>query len=255
MIAGTDITRLDDTGADEATAQAHRLRLPVSSTSCPCSTRKRTSSCRCRFSRPESPTRKWLDSLLEQMGLADRRSHRPSETIGAGSSRRVAIARRFARDEADDPLRRTSRRATSTRRRAGEILELMRTSTGRLRSDDHHGSRTRGAGRLAIADRILFIAERADRRASLGKHAEAGRGARGDELAQRMIPRRAGGGMARRKLRTALTANRDRSLGVALITGTPTSSPTSIKGAFGGIFTSVYRGNRRDGDRPSQRST
>jgi putative ABC transport system permease protein len=47
-------------------------------------------------------------------------------------------------------------------------------------------------------------------------------------------------GMARRKLRTALTAIAI-VLGVALITGTYILTD-SIKGAFGGIFTSVYRG-------------
>ncbi|HJU37773.1 MAG TPA: ABC transporter permease, partial [Gaiellaceae bacterium] len=47
-------------------------------------------------------------------------------------------------------------------------------------------------------------------------------------------------GMLRRKLRTALTAIAI-VLGVALITGTYVLTD-SIKGAFGGIFTSVYRG-------------
>jgi putative ABC transport system permease protein len=47
-------------------------------------------------------------------------------------------------------------------------------------------------------------------------------------------------GMARRKLRTALTAIAI-VLGVALITGTYVLTD-SIKGAFGGIFTSVYQG-------------
>src|SRR6516225_8000175 len=47
-------------------------------------------------------------------------------------------------------------------------------------------------------------------------------------------------GMARRKLRTALTAIAI-VLGVALITGTYVLTD-SIKGAFGGIFTQVYTG-------------
>ena len=47
-------------------------------------------------------------------------------------------------------------------------------------------------------------------------------------------------GMARRKLRTALTAIAI-VLGVALITGTYVLTD-SIKGAFGGIFTQVYQG-------------
>ena len=47
-------------------------------------------------------------------------------------------------------------------------------------------------------------------------------------------------GMMRRKLRTALTAIAI-VLGVALITGTYVLTD-SIKGAFGGIFSSVYQG-------------
>src|SRR5206468_9342960 len=68
---------------------------------------------------------------------------------------------------------------------------------------------------------------------------DAERGARGDELARLMI-RIALKGMARRKLRTALTAIAI-VLGVALITGTYVLTD-SVEGAFGGIFQQVYRG-------------
>src|SRR2546429_1599863 len=40
----------------------------------------------------EKPDKAWLDSLLSQMGLMDRRKHRPSELSG-GQQQRVAIAR------------------------------------------------------------------------------------------------------------------------------------------------------------------
>src|SRR5438094_6785689 len=40
----------------------------------------------------ERPDREWVDELLAKTGLADRRTHRPSELSG-GQQQRVAIAR------------------------------------------------------------------------------------------------------------------------------------------------------------------
>ena len=98
--------------------------------------------------------RAWLDSLLSQMGLADRRSHRPSELSG-GQQQRVAIARSLVTRPtilfADEP---TGNLDSKT---GGEILELMRTST------DAYGQTTvmvtHEARAAAIADRILFLAD------------------------------------------------------------------------------------------------
>jgi putative ABC transport system ATP-binding protein len=164
MIAGTDITRLDD-------SQLTRLRrehigfvfqffnllpmldaeenvvLPLSIAG-------------------EKPDKEWLDSLLDQMGLTDRRSHRPSELSG-GQQQRVAIARSLVTRPtilfADEP---TGNLDSKT---SGEILELMRTST------DSYGQTTvmvtHEARAAAIADRILFLADGQIVR-ELGKHSE-----------------------------------------------------------------------------------
>jgi putative ABC transport system ATP-binding protein len=102
----------------------------------------------------EKPDAAWLDSLLQQMGLADRRRHRPAELSG-GQQQRVAIARALVSRPtilfADEP---TGNLDSKT---GGEILELMREST------DSYGQTTvmvtHEARAAAIADRILFLAD------------------------------------------------------------------------------------------------
>ena len=102
----------------------------------------------------EKPDKAWLDSLLTQMGLADRRHHRPSELSGC-QQQRVAIARSLVTRPtilfADEPT------GNLDSRTGGEILELMRAST------DEYGQTTvmvtHEARAAAIADRILFLAD------------------------------------------------------------------------------------------------
>ncbi len=102
----------------------------------------------------EKPDRAWLDSLLNQVGLTDRRHHRPSELSG-GQQQRVAIARALVSRPtilfADEP---TGNLDSKT---GGEILDLMRSST------DAYGQTTvmvtHEARAAAIADRVLFIAD------------------------------------------------------------------------------------------------
>src|SRR5579884_664043 len=102
----------------------------------------------------EKPDRAWLDALLTQMGLADRRRHRPSELSG-GQQQRVAIARSLVTRPtilfADEP---TGNLDSKT---GGEILELLRAST------DTYGQTTvmvtHEARAASIADRILFIGD------------------------------------------------------------------------------------------------
>jgi putative ABC transport system ATP-binding protein len=102
----------------------------------------------------EKPDKEWLESLLKEMGLADRRRHRPAELSG-GQQQRVAIARALVSRPtilfADEP---TGNLDSKT---SGEILELMRAST------DSYGQTTvmvtHEARAAAIADRILFLAD------------------------------------------------------------------------------------------------
>jgi putative ABC transport system ATP-binding protein len=102
----------------------------------------------------EKPDGAWLDQLLGETGLADRRAHRPSELSG-GQQQRVAIARALvARPTilfADEP---TGNLDSKT---GGEILELLResvTSYGQTTVMVTHEARA-----AAIADRILFLAD------------------------------------------------------------------------------------------------
>ena len=102
----------------------------------------------------EKPDPEWYENLVEKVGLADRRKHRPSELSG-GQQQRVAIARALVSRPtvvfADEP---TGNLDSKT---GGEILELMRDSV------DSYGQTTvmvtHDARAAAIADRILFLAD------------------------------------------------------------------------------------------------
>ena len=100
------------------------------------------------------PDKAWFENLLDQVGLTDRRSHRPSELSG-GQQQRVAIARALVSQPtvvfADEP---TGNLDSAT---SGEILELMRNSVDELGQTTvmvTHDPRA-----AAIADRILFLAD------------------------------------------------------------------------------------------------
>ena len=98
--------------------------------------------------------RKWVDELIERVGLGQRRDHRPAEMSG-GQQQRVAIARALVSKPtvvfADEP---TGNLDSTT---SGEILELLRHSV------DAYGQTTvmvtHDANAAAIADRILFLAD------------------------------------------------------------------------------------------------
>ncbi|HEY1509965.1 MAG TPA: ABC transporter ATP-binding protein [Solirubrobacteraceae bacterium] len=102
----------------------------------------------------EKPDKAWFEQLLSSTGLADRRSHRPSELSG-GQQQRVAIARALVTRPtivfADEP---TGNLDSKT---SGEILELLRSSAATYKQTIVMV--THEARAAAIADRILFLAD------------------------------------------------------------------------------------------------
>jgi putative ABC transport system ATP-binding protein len=100
------------------------------------------------------PDPEWLETVIEETGLGDRLTHRPSELSG-GQQQRVAIARALVSRPAvlfaDEPTGNLD--STSS----GEILQLLRRSvdsvgqTVVMVTHDPHAA--------AIADRILFLSD------------------------------------------------------------------------------------------------
>jgi putative ABC transport system ATP-binding protein len=100
----------------------------------------------------EKPDKKWLDDLLEKIGLDDRREHRPAELSG-GQQQRVAIGRALVSRPtivfADEPTGNLDSKTSE------EILVLMRDSVDSLGQTTVMV--THDARAAAIADRILFL--------------------------------------------------------------------------------------------------
>jgi putative ABC transport system ATP-binding protein len=100
------------------------------------------------------PEQRWLDDLLQRTGLADRRTHRPSELSG-GQQQRVALARSLVTRPtilfADEP---TGNLDSKT---SGEILELLRESVDAYAQTTVMVTHEPRAA--AIADRVLFLAD------------------------------------------------------------------------------------------------
>ena len=102
----------------------------------------------------EKPDKEKFAQLIDSVGLADRRSHRPSELSG-GQQQRVAIARALVSEPevvfADEP---TGNLDSKT---GAEILELLRHSVedmGQTIVMVTHEARA-----AVIADRVLYIAD------------------------------------------------------------------------------------------------
>jgi putative ABC transport system ATP-binding protein len=100
----------------------------------------------------EKPDKAWVDDLLEQVGLTQRRSHRPAELSG-GQQQRVAIGRALVNKPtiifADEP---TGNLDSKT---SGEILELLDRSVHEL--GQTIVMVTHEARAAAFADRVLFL--------------------------------------------------------------------------------------------------
>jgi putative ABC transport system ATP-binding protein len=98
--------------------------------------------------------RSWVDAVLQQVGLDDRRSHRPAEMSG-GQQQRVAVARALVAEPtvlfADEPTGNLDSRTSA------EVLGLLRdavTAYGQttvMVTHDPHAA--------AAADRVLFLAD------------------------------------------------------------------------------------------------
>ena len=100
------------------------------------------------------PDRAWLDAVIERVGLADRRSHRPSELSG-GQQQRVAVARALVAEPtvlfADEPTGNLDSRTSA------EVLELLREAVsafGQTTVMVTHDPRA-----AASADRVLYLAD------------------------------------------------------------------------------------------------
>jgi putative ABC transport system ATP-binding protein len=102
----------------------------------------------------EKPDPAWVDEVIGQVGLSDRRTHRPAELSG-GQQQRVAIARALVSRPtilfADEP---TGNLDSTT---SDEILVLMRDAVDTYKQTTLMV--THDASAAAVGDRILFLAD------------------------------------------------------------------------------------------------
>ncbi|HSC73038.1 MAG TPA: ABC transporter ATP-binding protein [Gaiellaceae bacterium] len=100
----------------------------------------------------EKPDKAWVNELLDEVGLSQRREHKPSELSG-GQQQRVAIGRALVNKPtiifADEP---TGNLDSKT---SGEILELLERSVRDLNQTIVMVTHEPRAA--AIADRVLFL--------------------------------------------------------------------------------------------------
>jgi putative ABC transport system ATP-binding protein len=100
------------------------------------------------------PDREWINELIANVGLADRRKHRPSELSG-GQQQRVAIARALSSRPsvvfADEPTGNLDSKTSD------EILTLLREAASRYGQTTVMVTHEPQAA--TIADRIFFLAD------------------------------------------------------------------------------------------------
>ena len=100
------------------------------------------------------PDREWVDAVIERVGLAERRRHRPAELSG-GQQQRVAVARALVSEPtvmfADEPTGNLD--STSS----AEVLALLREAV------ENYGQTTlmvtHDPRAAASADRVVFLAD------------------------------------------------------------------------------------------------
>jgi len=100
------------------------------------------------------PDSAWLESLIEAVGLGDRRRHRPSELSG-GQQQRVAVARALVSKPAvvfaDEPTGNLDSVASA------EVLDLLRRAVDEY--DQTVVMVTHDAAAAAYADRLIVLAD------------------------------------------------------------------------------------------------
>ena len=182
----------------------------------------------------ENVDQTWANEIIDQVGLGDRRKHRPSELSG-GQQQRVAIARALVSRPtvmfADEP---TGNLDSTT---SGEILDLLRepwsTTYGQTTVMVTHDAQRGRDGRPRAVPGGRPDRPRPGPLRGLGR-------ARGDGGGQRAVMQVALRGLWGRKLRTVLTAL-SIVLGTAMITGTFILRD-QINNAFSDIFHESNKG-------------